>query len=412
LSNLFKYLQWITAYEDKHLFDRYIVLDLETTDNDPYSCDIVEIAAVTVENNEITSELQSLIKPQKEISNAAQQVHHITLADVKNAPTIEGFWPELKSFIDGHILIAHNGYAFDFTILDRFAKKIDGSKLSNIRFDSLALARNLFPNQSNSMDALIERFELSYSNRHRALDDVRILAKIFWELENFKIKILRRVRLEMFLDYVALGNFIENTLVAREDNIFFLTGVRKLLSSYAKIRSKFSAEFNIDEETLVSDLQKKLLQLQFHSSLYKNDEHLMNKIKSVVKEYDLMSIDAAIAEFLSYISLNTGQDQLEDINAISLLTFHAAKGLEFDKVILMGIEEDNMPGFHAMREDIDDNRPISKKVEEQRRLFYVGITRAKTELLLTAVKNRGGWEHRSSSFLKDLDIPHRIVNEN
>jgi superfamily I DNA/RNA helicase len=379
LSNLFKYLQWITSFAEKHLFDRYIVLDLETTDNDPSTCDIVEIAAIKVENNEIVSEFQSLIKPQKEISN---------------------------------IVIAHNGYAFDFAILDRFSKKIEGNKLSNIRLDSLAMARNLFPGQSNSIDALIERFKLKCSSRHRALDDVRILAEIFRELENIKIKLLKRTRLEMFLEFVALGNFVENTLAASEDRIFFLTGARKLLSSYAKIRSKFSAEFNINEDVLISDLQSKLRQLQSHSSLYRNDEHLMTKIKNMVKDYDQMSIDDAIAKFLSYISLNTGQDQLEDIDAISLLTFHAAKGLEFDKVILMGIEDNNMPGFHAMREDIDDDRPISKKVEEQRRLFYVGITRAKTELLLTAVKNRGGWEHRSSSFLKDLDIPHRIINEN
>jgi len=99
---------------------------------------------------------------------------------------------------------------------------------------------------------------------------------------------------------------------------------------------------------------------------------------------------------------------LENINAISLLTFHAAKGLEFDKVILMGMEKNNMPGFHALREDLDDDRPVLKKIEEQRRLFYVGMTRAKTELLLTAVKNRGGWEHESSPFLKDLKIPSEI----
>jgi DNA helicase-2/ATP-dependent DNA helicase PcrA len=95
---------------------------------------------------------------------------------------------------------------------------------------------------------------------------------------------------------------------------------------------------------------------------------------------------------------------LENINALSLLTYHSAKGLEFDKVILMGMENKNMPGFHALRSDEDDDRPVPKKLEEQRRLFYVGMTRAKTELVLTAVKNRGGWEHESSPFLRDLKI--------
>ena len=70
-----------------------------------------------------------------------------------------------------------------------------------------------------------------------------------------------------------------------------------------------------------------------------------------------------------------------------------------------------MPGFHALRSDEDDDRPVPKKLEEQRRLFYVGMTRAKTELVLTAVKNRGGWEHESSPFLKDLQIKRKIVNK-
>ena len=53
---------------------------------------------------------------------------------------------------------------------------------------------------------------------------------------------------------------------------------------------------------------------------------------------------------------------------------------------------------------------MSKKIEEQRRLLYVGITRGKSEVLMTAVKNRGGWENESSPFLKDLNIPKVVIN--
>jgi DNA helicase-2/ATP-dependent DNA helicase PcrA len=65
-----------------------------------------------------------------------------------------------------------------------------------------------------------------------------------------------------------------------------------------------------------------------------------------------------------------------------------------------------MPGFHANREDSEDDRPLNKKMEEQRRLLYVGITRAKTELILTVVKNRGGWQQEYSPFIKELEIPY------
>ena len=409
LSNLFKYLQWYTSCADQKYINRYVVIDLETTDKDASSCGIVEIAAARVENNKITSEIKSLIKPNRPISRAAQKVHNISEKDVAKSPTIEMFWTEFKSFIDDFILVAHNGYAFDFTILDRIAKMIDGNKLPNLRLDSLTIARNLFPNKLNSIDALMERFKLSSSTRHRASDDVRILVKIFRKLDDLKMKIANRTRLQMHLDLVALGNLLENKITAGEDRIYFITGARKLLTSYAKIRTDFAKEFKLDEDDLIKEIHNRLFRIKPQSDFYRNDEHLINKIKNMAKEYEKIPIDEAIAKFLSYISLYIAQDELEDIDAVSLLTFHAAKGLEFDKVILLGLEKDSMPGFHATREAVDDDRPISQKVEEQRRLFYVGLTRAKTELILTVVKNRGGWERQSSPFLKELNIPYKLT---
>jgi DNA polymerase III epsilon subunit family exonuclease len=410
LSNLYKFLQALSLHQDKKMFDRFIMLDLETTDRDTSSCGIVEIAAVKVENGKVSGEVQTLINPGKPISKAAAAIHHISDADVGSAPKIDDFWPEFKAFIEDNIIIAHNGYNFDFPILDRFARKIEGKKLSNIRFDSLAMARNIFPGKSNSIDSLIERFNLKFETRHRALDDVHVLINIFDILQEIRSEILRRTSFEMFLDIVALGNFIENKITAAEDRLFFIAGARKLLTPYAKIRSKFAQRFEQKEDKLISDLTQRLSQLQPEITNYRNDEHLMFQINSISNQYDQMNCDEAIANFLSYISLHSAQDDLSDVDAISLLTYHAAKGLEFDKVILVGLEEDSMPGFHATRDDIDDDRTVSQKVEEQRRLFYVGITRAKTELILTAVKNRGGWEHQSSTFLKDLDIPYIVAS--
>ena len=410
LSNLFKFLQFISSYKNKKIFNRFIVLDLETTDSDAETCGIVEIAAVKVEDGQIGEKLQTLIKPDKAISKAAQDIHHISTEKVRSAPKIEEFWPKLKTFLDGYIIVAHNGYNFDFIILDRFARKIEGKKLSNIRFDSLALARTLFPNQSNSIDSLINRFNLKCTKRHRAMDDVHILVEIFDRLQELRDSVSRKTSFEMFIDIVALGNFIENEFTASEDRIFFLAGARKLLTPYVNSRTEYAKRFHINEAKLISDINQKLSRFKSDLSDYRNDEYIMAQIQSISKQYDQLTSDEAIANFLSYISLHTAQDELQDINAVSLLTYHAAKGLEFNKVILMGLEQDSMPGFHATREGVDDDRPIAQKVEEQRRLFYVGITRAKTELILTAVKNRGGWEHKSSTFLKDLDIPYIVAS--
>lgn len=408
LSNLFKYLQWYTSQKEQNTLNRYVVLDLETTDKDKNTCGIVEIAAIRIEDNVVLDELNSFINPEKTISKGAQKVHQISQEDVKDAQTIEEFWPRFLDFIGDSILIAHNGYNFDFPILDRYSKKISGTKLPNSRIDTLVIARNLFPGESNSIDALMNRFNLTAEKRHRALDDVLVLAKIIQKLQSLRIEIGRLTSLEMFLDIISLSNFLEGEISGTEDKIFFIAGGRKLQSAYSKIRTLYADEFKISDDGLREKIKEKIHSLNPDLVVYQNNEHLLEKIKQLAAQYDEVDIEEAIANFLTQLSLNTSQDQLETINAISLLTYHSSKGLEFEKVILMGMENKNMPGFHALRTDSDDDRPVPKKLEEQRRLFYVGMTRAKTELILTAVKNRGGWEHESSPFLKDIKIKRNI----
>ena len=400
LSCLFKFLQWYTTKDERDILKNYVVLDLETTDKDAEICGIVEIAAIRVENSIIKDQLHTLINPEIPISQGAKSVHNISDQDVQNKPTIQEFWPAFKKFIGDSILIAHNGHQFDFPILDRFAKNLDGTRLKNIRFDSLVMARRVFPGQANSIDALMERFKLTAKVRHRALDDVVVLIDIVNKLQKIRSDDTKQSTLEIVLDIVALGNFIEDRISSQEDQIFFTCGSRRLLSPYSRIRSIYARMYNYDDTEIQEQVRNKIKLLQ----PYQSEEDLWQRIKELAHQFNAYQIDEAIVHFLAFISLNSGQDQLQDINTVSLLTFHAAKGLEFDKVILLGLENNSMPSFRALRNESDDDRPIAQKIEEQRRLFYVGITRARTELVLTAVKNRGGWERESSPFLKDIKI--------
>ncbi|TFH00196.1 MAG: hypothetical protein E4H13_08135, partial [Calditrichales bacterium] len=404
LSHLYKLLQWYVSFDADDPYSRYIVLDLETTDAETGSCGIVEIAALRVENGRITEEFHSLVNPQKPISKSAQKVHQISAETVQNAPPIEKIWTDFTRFIGSDILIAHNGYHFDFPILDRYAKQISGHKLANTRIDTLVIARNLYPAESNSVDALMHRFSLSATLRHRAMADVHVLVDIFNNLQKVRYEIGRAVSLEMLLDYVALGNYLEDRINLAEDRSYFISGARKLKTAYSESMRIYLEMTGDDEIGFRAKLHEKIHEFDPDLNIYKSDEYVLEKIKDIAALYEHIEFNEAISGFLSIISLNMGQDQLENINAISLLTYHSAKGLEFDKVVLMGMEDKNMPGFHALKEDSDDDRPVSVKKEEQRRLFYVGMTRAKSELILTAVKNRGGWEHKSSEFLRDLKI--------
>ena len=68
----------------------------------------------------------------------------------------------------------------------------------------------------------------------------------------------------------------------------------------------------------------------------------------------------------------------------------------------MGLEDGNMPSFFASKSDENDDRPVHKKIEEQKRLLYVGITRSKSEVIFTVVKNRSGRRQHSSPFLEEI----------
>ncbi|WP_456441719.1 UvrD-helicase domain-containing protein [Caldithrix abyssi] len=402
LTVLFRWLQFQLQTIDEKIFDHYVVFDLETTGNNPHRAGIVEIAAVKVREGEIVETFETLVNPQMEIDPEAQQVHHISDKDVQNAPTIDKVLPDFLQFIGEDLLIAHNGYAFDFIILDRYIRELNLKKPRNVRYDSLIMARNLFPNEKNSIDALAYRYKLDTGTRHRALDDVKVLNLIFRIL----LKEARKREIftagEEFAEYVALGNFLENTLNAREDRALLQVGLNKLLSPFSKIRRVYAATFAKEDEQLLNDLHK-ITQLQnLRLKDYDSNQEFFDRIMQMSKEYSKMPVDQAISEFLAFISLMNTQDNLEAINAVSLLTLYAAKGLEFEKVIICGMEDHNIPSSYVYRDDEEDDRPMHKKLDEQKRLLYVGITRGKSEVIFTLVRNRFGRRHKSSPFLENI----------
>ena len=402
LSHLFRWLQVQLNSTKNRIFENYVVFDLETTGKNPEKCGIVEIAAIKIVDGKKVDEFHSLINPGMPIEAAAHAVHNISDADVESSPSIAEIWPKFEKFIGNDLLIAHNGYEFDFKILDRIAKELKRPRPKNIRYDSLILARNLFPSAQNSIDGLVDRYKLDAGKRHRALDDVIVLHEIFQKL----LTVINQNEIctqgEEFTEYVALGNILENQVVATEDKIFFMAGIRKLLSPYSTIRKKYAEEFHIDDHELSNNLIRIKEREAPGITDYETFDDFFKRILETAEEFNNLEIDLAIAEFLSYLSLINPQDCLENIDAVSLLTYHSAKGLEFERVILVGVEDEQMPSFFAYKTDNDDERPVNEKIEEQKRLFYVGITRAKLEVIMTIVKNRFGRRQKSSPFLDDI----------
>ena len=132
-------------------------------------------------------------------------------------------------------------------------------------------------------------------------------------------------------------------------------------------------------------------------------EHAPEQIqlfKSLVArhEADTPGLKEAIRQFLDFADLYRSEGDTADRSAVNLLTLHAAKGLEFREVYICGLEERSLPNVRTV------NSKDQRELEEQRRLLYVGMTRAMDRLTLTCAHSRGGREAKPSRFWEDLGI--------
>ena len=150
-------------------------------------------------------------------------------------------------------------------------------------------------------------------------------------------------------------------------------------------------------------------------------DEALNRIQNIdefvnkAAEFDKSNPEGNLEGFLEEVALVADIDSYEEgEEAVALMTLHSAKGLEFPYVFIIGMEEGMFPGYRAVMYGGE------KEIEEERRLCYVGITRAKEELYLTHAKSRmqhGITQYNPPSrFLKEIpadlvDMPTRQVSE-
>ena len=148
---------------------------------------------------------------------------------------------------------------------------------------------------------------------------------------------------------------------------------------------------------------------------YENDKEPENESRrenihelvSAVIEYDRMNPEGGMVGFLENVALVTDTDRMEEkASLVTLMTLHSAKGLEFPVVFLTGLEEGIFPISRAMFNE--------EQMEEERRLMYVGVTRAKKKLFLSHARNRMLYNARQSNEVSRFvtEIPARVLEEN
>ena len=131
----------------------------------------------------------------------------------------------------------------------------------------------------------------------------------------------------------------------------------------------------------------------------------LEEFLTVAMEFEEESADNKLSDFLEGITLSSDLDNSdEEVESVTLMTLHSAKGLEFPAVFLVGMEEGIFPGYQSMQEP--------KELEEERRLCYVGITRAKENLFLTCAKQRTVFGSTSCNMVSRFlnEIPEEMLD--
>ena len=165
---------------------RQVVLDTETTGLDPQQGHrVIEIGCVEIENRRLTGKhFHRYLNPDREIDEAAIEVHGITSQFLADKPRFEQVENEFLEFVAGAELVIHNA-PFDIGFLDHELKRSGAARGKMADFcailDTLVLAREKHPGQRNNLDALCKRYGVDNTQRdlHGALLDAEILADVY-----------------------------------------------------------------------------------------------------------------------------------------------------------------------------------------------------------------------------------------
>ena len=350
----------ISAYLSKDI----IVFDIEGTGTDIFADNIIQLSAIKIRKGKKIAEFNRYLKSDKPVGDS-EKVHHISdeyLQTHGENPKL--VLQEFCQFIQDAIITGHNIRGYDMDILNQNLLKhnLKPVDFSNINFDTLDLVRRFYPNLPNhKLEFLSNHFQFETKSNHNSLDDVFATGELLHKLLEDKIIPTAKKRSE---------------LINKQKNKFI-----HVAQIFQKLHSILND--NLLLENLITQIVKEFDLVNIYKANATQDgavrlENIRNLFRLAKAELNSHRGTNGIKELLQYASLsNTDLDALTSSHPkIPIITIHQAKGLEFDYEFLAGMNDDIFPSYFSTR-----NGSIT---EEEKRLFYVAITRAKKALFLSS----------------------------
>jgi len=239
---------------------------------------------------------------------------------------------------------------------------------------------------------------------HNPLDEISLRRCINLPPRGIGAKTLESLQTQAAMSGLSMGEVLLDLAQGREDLLTAMGREGAKLAVFGKMLLKWRE--TVQHNSLILLFDRIVVDTGYEAYIRDKSEEGQDRwenlleLRAVVLEYE----DQGLADFLESMALVSDQDTLpEATDAPTMLTLHAAKGLEFDNVFITGLDENILPHRRA----IDDEEELA----EERRLLYVGITRAKNKLTLSRARRRrspyGTYEETiASRFLSDIPQEH------
>lgn len=363
-----KFSLLINEFEKENI----IVFDVESTGVDVTEDEIIQIAAIKLnKNGEVLDKFEKFLKNKKPVKDS-YYVHGFS--DEMLQRIGEDKEKVLKEFVEyskDSIIVGHN-VQYDINILCSELERCNlGKPKFKTFYDTLDIYRRFYPGNINyKLENLSKVYDTKHKPSHDAMDDIIATGELLVRAINEKI-------IPTSMERMAL--------------------MSKHLKAFTAISKKLNELFQIAESKRPYELVACVMNGFNIKSMYAGDENKekLNRLRdlyALFRDLDDKSKGNrdALLDIIRITGLSNGELESLIINRtkkprIPIITVHQAKGLEFDTVFLAGIQNNTFPSYMAIKEE---------NLAEEKRVFYVAITRAKKRLVIT-YNSQGKYGHRN-----------------